>query len=85
MQKPLLDKQRLYISCMITPGSRRQGCNIGCDEFMLYLCVQEMAAPVRQYKLTSLRQIFRSRSNLPGTLHKTFMRAAESDADETAV
>jgi hypothetical protein len=47
--------------------------------------MQELAAPTRQYKVISLRHMFRSRSALPGALHKTFMRGSDSDGEESAL
>lgn len=43
---------------------------------------QDAATPTRRYRLTPLRQIFRTRSALPGPLHKTFMRLTEPDVDD---
>ncbi|CAL5219317.1 g1126 [Coccomyxa viridis] len=43
--------------------------------------VQELSSPVRQYKMLSLRQMFRSRGSTPGNLQKAFFRTSDADAD----
>lgn len=43
--------------------------------------LQELSSPVRQYKMLSLKQMFRSRGSTPGNLQKAFFRASDADVD----
>ena len=64
-----------------------QSCAMYVDVFIAHAandkshCVQEMSQPVRQYKMMSLRQMFRPRGSTPGNLQKAFFRTSDMDAD----
>ena len=42
---------------------------------------QELSSPVRQYKMMSLRHMFRTRGSGPGNLQKAFFRNSDADGD----
>ena len=49
--------------------------------YSLLMRLQELTSPVRQYKMLSLRHMFRTRGSTTGNLQKAFFRTSDVDAD----
>lgn len=53
----------------------------GLTGYSLLMRSQELTSPVRQYKMLSLRHMFRTRGSATGNLQKAFFRTSDADAD----